>query len=212
MVMDFPLSFCKKENVFQGLETLFIVGLLLLAAAVGGLLLSIFRRSRRRFWFSIILGLVGLGAISGPAIYTRIWQEIDLGPRERMVDGERHLSLTGWDGDSYQFLASKSDTALLQLANADVTDQTVTLLETWDRIRELDLNDSQITDVGLASLAKLKTLQVLRLRGTKISDVGFRSHLLSLPELKNLDIRSTSISAELVAEWKQAKPGRRAFQ
>ncbi len=198
--------------MFQGLETLFIIGLVLLALAVGDLVFSTLRRSRRSLWFSLVVGLVGLGAVSGPAIYTRFWQDIDLGPRERIVEGERHLSLTGWDGDSYQFLASKTDTVLLQMANSDVTDQTVTLIEPLERLRELDLNDTKITDIGLASLAKLRSLEVLRLRGTKISDAGFRAHLMSLSELKNLDVRSTTISAELIAEWKQAKPGRRAFQ
>src|SRR5262245_13175620 len=41
----------------------------------------------------IVLGLVVAGA---PAAIDRLIP-IDLGPRDKIVDGERHLTLTGWD-------------------------------------------------------------------------------------------------------------------
>lgn len=159
---------------------------------------------------SVCLLLFSLVLLAGPAILTRT-MSVSLGPRERTVDGERHLSLTGWDGTSYTFLQTKTDTTVLQMGNADVTDETVTLLRGLSKLRELDLNDSSITDAGLASLAELPSLETLRLRGTKITDSGFREHLMKSTTLQQLDLRQTAVAAETVDEWKAANESRRAF-
>jgi internalin A len=67
-------------------------------------------------------------------------------------------------------------------------------------LRELDLNDTQVTDAGLADLRELAKLEVLRLRGTKMIDSGFREHLLDLKELKRLDLSHTAISDEVIED------------
>jgi len=43
--------------------------------------------------------------------------------RERLVDGQAHLTLTGWDRDDYSVLQARPQTVVLQMANADVTDE-----------------------------------------------------------------------------------------
>src|SRR5262245_39333814 len=72
---------------------------------------------------TLLLALFGLAVAAAPAVITRL-APIDLGPHERVVDGEVHLTLTGWDrppGD-YAGLRQKPDVVVLQMANPDVTD------------------------------------------------------------------------------------------
>ncbi len=156
------------------------------------------------------LGLLVLGAIVAavPFLITRM--PVDLGPLDRQVNGERHLTLTGWDRQDYNVLSECRDAVVLQMANPDVTDDTVALLAGFDRLRELDLNTSRVTDAGLATLARLPKLQTLRLRGTPITDLGFRAHLMPMPSLRRLELRDTAVTPEAVAAWKAAGPDRRA--
>ena len=42
-----------------------------------------------------------------------------------MVDGQQHLTLTGSDRKDYSVLKLKQDVAVLQMANPDVTDQSL---------------------------------------------------------------------------------------
>jgi hypothetical protein len=137
---------------------------------------------------------------------------VDLGPRERLVDGELHITLTGWDGDDYSVLKARPQTVVLQMANPDVDDQTLQYLRAMNQLRELDLNDSQVTDQGLAVLSGLPRLEALRLRNTKITDDGFRAFLNPLDALRELDLRGTKVAAETVRAWRAAQPGRRALR
>ncbi len=140
-------------------------------------------------------------------------RHIDLGPREKIVDGELHLTLTGWDrpADDYAVLEMKPDTVVLQMANSDVTDETINFLAGLEKLQELDVNDTQITDTGLAVLALLPRLRVLRLRGTKVTNDGFREHLLAKSSLLELDARETDIASKSLREWKNADKQRRRY-
>jgi hypothetical protein len=80
------------------------------------------------------------------------------------------------------------------------------------RLRELDLNDTKITDAGLAKLAKIGTLEALRLKNTAITDEGFREHLLPLAGLRELDLRGTKVTGATAREWRAAKPDRRVLR
>ena len=128
-------------------------------------------------------------------------RHINLGPREKTVNGELHITLTGWDKQTkdYALLARKPETVVLQMANADVTDDTLRHLSGLKRLQELDLNDTQISDGGLRVLAEFPSLRVLRLRGTKVTDQGFRDHLLGKESLLELDARETTIASKIVA-------------
>lgn len=195
----------------QLFEYCFYLGLLLVLTAAL-LFIKNLVTGRFRKW-ALPLGLLVLGSllVAGPAVLSRT-MAVDLGPREEIVNTERHLSLTGWDRQNYDFLAAKQDTVVLQMGNPDVTDETLNLLAKMQQLRELDLNDSAITDKGLEKLAALPALTTLRLRGTRITDAGFRQHLAPLSNLQNLDLRQTAVTPETVEQWKAAQPSRRAFQ
>jgi hypothetical protein len=62
-----------------------------------------------------------------------------LGPLDKIVAGERHLTLTGWNQNDYAVIATRPDTIVLQMANADVTDQTLQFIKGMKNLRELDL-------------------------------------------------------------------------
>jgi Leucine-rich repeat (LRR) protein len=155
--------------------------------------------------------LLGVAVGAAPALATRL-VPVDLGPRERIVDGELHLTLTGWDRKDYAFLRSKSDAVVLQMANPDVNDATLRYLDGMDGLRELDLSGTQLTDAGLRHLQGLVRLERLRLRGTAITDAGFRESLANLPALKQLDLRHTAIPQDVIDQWKAAGNGRRALR
>lgn len=159
-----------------------------------------------------LLALVGLVLALTPLAVNRLAGNfIDLGAWEKQVDGELHLTLTGWDRSDYAVLKQKQNAAVLQMANRDVTDATLDFVTPMSNLRELDLNDTQVTDAGLAKLKELKKLEGLRLRGTAITDAGLTELLAYLPELKQVDVRGTKISPTTISEWQKAKPGRRGM-
>lgn len=164
-----------------------------------------------RLWAPAALMAAGLALTAFPPLYTR-YAPVDLGPRERMVDGERHLALTGWDRKDYGFLGSKSDAAVVLMANPDVDDAALARLSGFDKLRELDVSDSAITDEGLARLADLPALAILHLRNTRITDAGFKKWLAPKESLRRLDLTGTGVDRETVDAWKAAAPGRRAMQ
>lgn len=165
----------------------------------------------RAVWRPAVVMAAGLILASTPPLYTRM-VPIDLGPHERVVDGERHLTLTGWDRRDYGFLGSKSDAVVLQMANPDVDDAVVARLRGFDRLRELDLSESKVTDESLKTLAELPALASLRLKNTKITDAGFKASLAAKESLSRLDLTGTAVADETVAAWRAAKPGRRAMK
>lgn len=191
-------------------EYCFYAGLILGLIAFIWLLVSLFRKPRRLVP-PIFLMMLAFVLLVGPALISRT-MSVSLGKIERIVDNELHVTLTGWDGESYTFLQTKPEAIVLQMANPDVTDDTLSLLANMSRLRELDLNESSITDAGLAKLAKLPSLERLRLRGTKITDSGFRQHLMNSPTLKELDLRKTEVAVETVEEWKSQGASRRALR
>ena len=104
------------------------------------------------------------------------------------------------------------DVSVLQMANADVTDQVLEVLRPMRRLQELDLNGTQVTDAGLGILGDLPALATLRLARTKITDKGFRDALLTKDSLMQLDLRHTQVSRDTVKVWRGAKPDRKAMQ
>ena len=154
---------------------------------------------------------LGLVVLAAPPVLNRI-APVDLGPRDKIVAGERHLTLTGWDRKDYSELAQRADAVVLQMANPDVTDETLLYLKGFDRLKELDVSDSKITDAGLKTLRDLPALATLRLKNTKITDAGFRDALAEKESLQRLDLTDTAVDRETVEAWKKAKAGRRAMQ
>lgn len=135
------------------------------------------------------------GTAVGPPSSTGCYRSIR-GPRDTLVGGKRHVTLTGWDRDDYRLVRGPTDVVvLLQMANPDVTDTTLRLLGGLEPLRELDLNNTPATDAGLALLAQLPALQRLRRANTPITDSAFRQHLASNPRLCKLDPRDAADSS-----------------
>ncbi len=202
------------------LEKMFLVGAVSLVLGVllwlvQILLVTLLRLvSPERVWtlkiWPALLVSVGIICLTLPAAITR-FAPIDLGPLETMVEGERHLTLTGWDQKDYSVLARLPDVAVLQMANDDVTDATLKYVAELKSLRELDVAGSKITDAGLADLAGLTKLEKLTLSRTVITDAGVKPLLDQLPDLKQLDVRETGVTPAVLRPWLKGKEGRRAL-
>lgn len=185
----------------------FAVLLLPLVGPVAFILVH-FRQSVRPLGVMLAGGLV-IGATYGTNYY--LAHHVDLGPRQKIVDGELHITLTGWDGTDYAILTARPETVVLQMANSDVTDQTLEHLRGMKKLRELDLNDTQLTDKGLPILKELPALQILRLRKTKITDDGFVEHLAGKESLLEIDLRETDVKSKTAREWKAKRKDERKY-
>lgn len=173
-----------------------------------GLVFAVRHTDRARWPLRVLLLAVILAG--GPIVANRVAQRfLDLGPREKIVDGELHITVTGWDQDDYSILQNRLATVVLQMANPDVTDATLQYLRGMTSLRSLDLNDTGITDDGLAVLANLPALEELRLARTKITDDGFRAHLAGKESLRHLDLTGTPVKGKTKRAWLKARPGRK---
>jgi len=163
----------------------------------------------RRAWAPALLILLGAGVVASPH-GIRLYQQrfLDLGERQAIVDGELHVTLTGWNRKDYSLLEMIPNAVVLQMANSDVTNETLSHLKGMNSLRELDLNDTQVSDAGLKQLSELPKLQQLRLRNTSISDDGFRDSIAPLESLRNVDVTGTKVTSKTLRAWKNAKPGR----
>jgi hypothetical protein len=166
------------------------------------------KRNARRFLAPSLLVASGLVVGGAPFVYQHLYLAIvGLGERERVIDGERYLNLTGWDRDGYTILAERPDVVVLEMGNPDVTDATLALLADLPLLRELTLNDSGITDRGLATLARLPALETLRLARTKITPDGLRTFLETPPpRLMQIDVSGLGVPATILRDWKNAGP------
>lgn len=161
--------------------------------------------ARRLLTPAIVLaaGLV-IGAV--PFASQRAYLAIHgLAERERVIDGERALTLTGWDRSDYSIILTRPDTAILEMSNPDVTDETLAVLRQLPQLKELSLDDSSVTDVGLATLARLPALESLRIARTKVTPAGVAAFLASPPpKLRQIDVSGNAIPTEILRGWKEA--------
>jgi hypothetical protein len=161
----------------------------------------------------LLVMVLGVVVAAAPIVINRLVPSaVDLGPRERTVNGELHITLTGWqpeEGMSYAVLKARPDTVVLQMANEDVTDQTLENLRGLKKLRVLDLSSTQVTDEGLKVLQELRGLQVLRLNRTKITDEGVRDHIFPITSLKELNVSNTRVTRKTRDEWKARGEGRK---
>jgi len=155
----------------------------------------------------LVLLTAGLALGLAPFVYQQAYLAVfGLGERERIIDGQRALTLTGWDRADYSFLRGKSDVGILEMGNADVTDDTLRLLEGFAKLKELTLNDSKITDTGLDLLKALPSLETLRLARTGITPEGVSAFLASPPpRLRQIDVSGNGIPTSILRRWKNAE-------
>ena len=189
--------------IFAGLAT---VAVGIAWASFRGLGVLLRRMPARRLLLPF--ALLGVGLVMGlaPFVAQRAYLAVvGLGERERVIDGERALNLTGWDRPGYGILAEKSDVAILELGNPDVTDATLELLAGLPQLRELTLNDTAVTDAGLATLARLPQLESLRIARTKITPEGVQRFLDSPPpRLRQIDVSGNEVPTAILRRWKNA--------
>lgn len=190
------LIFAGLAAAFSGLLWLFVR---VVAVALG-------RRAARRLLGPLVL--LGAGLVVGAAPFA--WQRlhmavVGLGERERVIDGAVALNLTGWDRRDYDILRRKRDVAILEMGNADVTDDTLSLLLELPILRELTLNDSGVTDAGLPVLARLGRLESLRLARTRVTPDGVRAFLAAPPpRLRQIDVSGNDIPTAILRAWRNA--------
>jgi hypothetical protein len=194
--------------IIVGFRTRILWGVFLLLFPPAALVFLIYhyRRATIPICFFALSGLV-----IGSTYAAHFLHNIDRGPRERVVAGETHLTLTGWDGGNYEFLASKPDTVVLQMANADVTNETLRYLKGMINLNEADLSSTQVTDEGLELLKHLPNLRILRLKDTRVTDDGFRTHLFDKASLLEIDLRGTRVTSQTLREWKAKDPMKRKY-
>jgi hypothetical protein len=171
----------------------------------------LFRHGRRAVGPAIVLILAAITIATpyGMSYYERHF--VPDKPFEQQVHGEARLTLTGLKDFDYATLRDRTDLVVLQMANPNVDDQTLTNLSGLIHLRKLDVSDSKITDDGLALIASLPALEELHLARTQISDEGFQKHLAGKESLLKLDLTGTSIKGKTKRDWKKARPDARQY-
>jgi len=199
------MEYVGASLIFAGLAAI-------MAGMAWGVLCLLAVAFRRRPVRRLLLpaGLVVAGLLVGavPVAYQHVVLAIvGFGERERVVDGERMITLTGWDRDDYSLLADRPDVVVLDMGNPDVTDDTLRLLEGCDRLRELTLSDSGISDAGLELVATLPSLESLRIARTGVTADGVRRLLATAPRLEKLDVTGVDMPTSILRDWKNAAAG-----
>lgn len=176
------------------------------------LLLIFVPKHFRVSWRPAAVIILGCVLAATPFVTVKLFPEkIDLGPLVTNVNGETHITLTGWDRKDYSVLKQYPQVSVLQMANADVTDSTLEHLRGMNNLYKLDLGKSQVTDAGLKALKDLPKLRELFLNDTKITDAGLKE-LAAIPTLERLNVRGTAITDEAIKEWRKENPKRRAVK
>jgi hypothetical protein len=191
-----------KQRVLWGLALLILPPVALFFIA------RHFRQVRRPLLI-MLLGAIVFTTPYGMSYYAEHF--VKLGPHERWVDGELRITLTGLKDVDYAALRSRPDAAVLQMANADVTDRTLEYLKDMTQLYSLDVSGTQITDGGLRTVAELPRLRELRLARTKISDEGFKEYLSAKESLLKLDLTGTAVKGKTKRDWKKANPEQRDY-
>ena len=181
-------------------------------APIGPLVFGLFQfRQNKRALILVLVGLL-VGAI--PLAADRGYELIfGLGERARIIEGERTLTLTGWDRKDYQSVLSHyNDVAVLEMGNSDVTDETLKQLIQLPNLKELTLMDTMITDAAFESLKQLQNLERLRLQRTKITADGVAAFLAEPPpKLLEIDVSGNSIPGSALRKWKNVDSEHRRY-
>ena len=157
----------------------------------------------------MVMFLGGL-LLATPFVFTRVIEPmLPRHPWEKMVDGELHLTVTGLKNFGYADLKKSPKAVVLQMANPEVTDETLKHLVDMISLKEIDLSGTQISDEGLATLKKLPSLSTVRLKGTKITDEGFKNTIGAGDWIMEVDVRETKVEGKTLRFWKASKEGRK---
>lgn len=158
----------------------------------------------------ILIGLMTVGGAFGVNAVVKP-------PREAAVEskgGEQRGTLTGaTETQAADFLtANREAITVLQMANRpDVTDDLVAKLKDLPNLRELDLNDTPITDKGLEAIVALPKLDSLRIARTKATADGVAKLVLTSKTIKQIDVGGLNVPAKALRDWKNADPMNRKY-
>jgi hypothetical protein len=193
-----------RTGVWWGLATIVL-------GPLGGLVYFLAHYGRAAAPLGVML-LGGLVAVA-PVVYTNLVPP----PKEAVTeekDGEKRGTLTGaTESDLVEYLKANRDLAVLQMAGRkELTDEVLAEhVRGMPNLRELDINDTAITDKGLEVLASLPKLEAVRIARTKVTPEGVQKHVLTLKGLKNIDVSGLNVPAKVLREWRNADPENRKY-
>jgi hypothetical protein len=219
-------------------QTLFAVMAVGLAIVAIGYIWLVIRAFRTGFWWgvaTVLLGPLGglvfflahygraaapIGAmlVGGliavtPIVYTTLVPPPKVAVTEDKGD-EKHGTLTGAsETNLVEYLKANRELAVLQMAGrTEVTDEVMAeYVRGMPNLRELDVNDTPVTDKGLEVLASLPKLETVRIARTKATPEGVQKHVLSLKGLKNVDVGGLNVPSKVLREWKNADAANRKY-
>jgi hypothetical protein len=158
---------------------------------------------------ALLVMLLGVAVFATPYVVNRFHPPVAEEKPIETQTGEPTLTVTGVKDFDYATLKGKTYLEVLQMANEDVTDQTLEHLKGMTKLRELDLSNTAITDEGLKILKQLPKLEILHLNRTKVTEEGIRESIFPIETLKELNLRNTKVTKKTRDEWKAAKEGRK---
>jgi internalin A len=104
------------------------------------------------------------------------------------------VTLSGSVGDEVMaHVGGLTSLSQLDLSNTDVTDVGLRHLSGLTKLTDLNLDYTRVTHVGLEHLEGLNELEVLGLNGTRITDAGL-FHLRQLTKLQSLELWIASVT------------------
>lgn len=163
-------------------------------------------RAGRAAAIPLVMLLLGTIILAAPGPLDYIGWLRDTRPRIIEVDGRVTLTLTG--ASDYSELDQLPKLTQLQMANKDVTDAHLAKVANLKELHTLDLDSTGITDAGLAHLSGLP-LVTLRLNDTAITTEGFKTHVATIPTLRVVWLRGTSVDYDVAKNWQKEKPKER---
>jgi hypothetical protein len=167
-------------------------------------------RHFRKALGAVLVMLLGAAVAVAPLVINRLHLfGAEEKPIEKVVEGEPTLTVTGLKDFDYATLKDKPYLEVLQMANEDVTDQTLEYLKGLKKLYKLDLSNTQVTDDGLRVLRELPKLEVLFLNGTNVTDEGVRQNIFPIETLNELSLLRTKVTKKTRDEWRAAKEKRK---
>ncbi|MFV1965423.1 MAG: leucine-rich repeat domain-containing protein [Pirellulaceae bacterium] len=109
------------------------------------------------------------------------------------------LSFTEATDAGLAYAAEAVNIRQLSLQETQITDRGLETIGRFGNLEELDLSGTQVTDDGLAYLERLPRLRLLWLTGSRISNAAL-PRLLQMKNLERLDISNTEVTADA---WRQ---------
>ena len=135
--------------------------------------------------------------------YGRITAATKGGPLLRVTYFSNQDSVT--DKDVLGLLPVRQRVTQLLLSRTAVTDRALGTIASMNRLTKLDLGKTKVTDRGMAQIAKLAELRSLNLYGTAITDRGL-GQLATLKKLERVYVWETKVTEEGGARLRQALP------